>query len=98
MARLVVVVVLLALGGCKSQGTRCHSVDVIPEHPADPAKPVEPFGFSSDFAEVIETANGVKIREYDDEGTLTREAYFSNPQKVDCVWPCGGSHGPCVKR
>jgi hypothetical protein len=98
MRLLVVVVALLALGGCKSGGTRCHSVDVIPEHPTDPARPVQPFGFSSRFAEVIETADGVKIREYDDEGKLLREAHFSNPQKVDCVSPCGGSNAPCVGR
>ena len=98
MKQLVVVLALVALGGCKSGGTRCHSVDVIPESPTDPARPIEPFGFSSRFAEVIETANGVKIREYDDEGNLLREVRFSKPQKVDCVWPCGGDHGPCVKR
>jgi len=96
--RMVLLIALLALGGCKSRGTRCHSVDVIPEHPADPAKPVEPFGFSSRFAEVIKTADGVKIREYSGDGALLREADFSNPRKVDCVSPCGGSDGPCVRR
>ena len=93
----LVLVALLAVTGCKSGGARCHSVDVIREHPADPEAPVEPFGFSSNFAEVIDTADGLKIREYDRKGKLLREVRFSNPQKVNCVWPCGGDHGPCVK-